>query len=144
MKHSIHIKKLLKITRDVLSAPGELWDQSSLEDKIKLQWFYFPEGIEIAENANRTPKICKLFNLKQTISPYQFPKVTHRNKKLNTHSLQISLPPQETIDTTSSEFWEELRDELGELTDILAKKNPLLLPQFPSLTRGHRSTMIIQ
>ncbi len=55
--------------------------------------------------------------------------MTHRNKKLNTHNLQISLPILEKPDVASLDFWEELREQPNTITHILQKKELLHTPQ---------------
>lgn len=57
----INIVRLLELVKAALLHPGELWKKSDFAEKIKLQWFYFPEGIEIEKTGSRTPKICNLF-----------------------------------------------------------------------------------
>lgn len=66
----INYVHLLGLIRDILKNPGNIWDKADFVTKIKLQWFYFPDGIEFDGKENRTTKICKLFKLKELISSY--------------------------------------------------------------------------
>ncbi len=128
-ENSLNKEQVLKIIREVLSRPGDVWQKLDFEEKLKLQWFYFPDGIEIDTNGSRTVKICKLFKLKELISPYQSPNVTHRNQKSNTKILQLSLPPPNDLDIQGSEFWEGVKEEVMILQDILNKPKDLLTEQ---------------
>ena len=128
--NDIRIEKtgILKILRTVLLEPGNVWERATLEDKIKLQWFYFPGGIEMTKNESRTSKICKLFKLKDLILPNISLVVHHSKSKSNTLNLQIPLwsvlhldiPTDPTLEDPF--FWSELEDELVELTAIVAQK----------------------
>jgi site-specific DNA recombinase len=98
---SLNKEEILRVLRAVLLSPGEVWKKASFENKIKLQWFYFPKGIILTETESRTSKICKFFKLKQAFSPYKSLIVTHRKQKSNTQSWQILLPPEnDPVDTT--------------------------------------------
>ena len=53
----------------VLLNPGKLWEESDLQNKIALQWFFFPKGIVIDGSGVRTPETCRIFKLKQLFTP---------------------------------------------------------------------------
>ena len=120
-KMAIDKAKVLNIVRSIFLSPGELWQNSNLEGKIKLQRFYFPDGIEITKDESRTYKLCRLFKLKQQFLPVFSPMVNHPDRKLNTKNWQIlTIDPKALIDTSFSEISEELLDYEGreELADI--------------------------
>ena len=123
-KTTINYKHLINITRNVLLNPSEIWANANFTEKIKLQWFYFPNGIEFDGIESRTTKICKLFKLKEQISPFQSSNVHHRFSKSNTQNLQISLQYVNdfTTNNTSNHITDDLFWEgLGEEMEILAR-----------------------
>ena len=95
------ISYLFGIIRDVLLDRGEAWERLDVINKIKLQWFYFPQGIEFDGFQSRTTKICRLFKLKESISAYQYCVVNHRFSKSNKGNLQISLRCEDKTDASS-------------------------------------------
>lgn len=114
----INYSHLLGLIGDVLKNPGDVWNKADFTMKIKLQWFYFPEGIEFDGKENRTTKICKLFKLKEHISPLHSYDVPHRFIKSNTGIIQLSLPPDKNLDIESAEFWEGVGEEIKELVAL--------------------------
>lgn len=124
-EEGLNKEEVLKLVREVLTHPGDLWDKADLQGKVKLQWFYFPHGIEIDKNGSRTTKICRLFNLKELISPYQSPKVDHRFQKSNKNFTQISLPSPENLDIESPDYWDEIKEEVTTLKEILSREGNL-------------------
>jgi DNA invertase Pin-like site-specific DNA recombinase len=124
-QRTVNYSHLLTTIRAVSLNPGELWEKAGFKEKIKLQWFYFPYGIEYDGFESRTTKICKLFKLKEQILPYQFQVVDYRDSKLNTSKTQISLPYKLTIDTTTPNriddevFWEEVGGEIEYLANLV-------------------------
>lgn len=114
----INYTKLLGIIRAVLNSPGDVWEEANIDRKIKLQWFYFPHGIEFDGKQSRTTKICKLAKLKTHFSPPQSSNAPHRNKKSNTLNLQISLPSLNNTDMESIEFWQEVGEEIQFLASL--------------------------
>ena len=116
---TINYSHLLSIIRGVLKNPGEIWEEIDFKNKIRLQWFYFPYGIEFDGKESRTTKICKLFKLKEYISPYQSCVVHYPNDKSNTINQQISLPPVNNLDIQNTEFWQELGEEIAYLATLV-------------------------
>lgn len=108
---SINYYSLFAYVKEILKNPGEAWEQASLTNKIKLQWFYFPHGIVFDGVQSRTTKICNLFKLKDAFSTSLSSVVTHSDLKSNTHFSQISLPSPEGAYVQSTEFWEEIKRE---------------------------------
>ena len=54
-------KDIFHRVKGFLLDPGIFWSQLSPEDKLKMQWFEFPEGIIFNGENFRTNKICRLF-----------------------------------------------------------------------------------
>lgn len=117
----INKQVFLDIVRKILLSPGDLWEEAEPEDKIRLQWFYFPNGIKVDQYGSRTPKICSLFKLKEVIGDANSSKVTHRNGKLNITKLQVTLPPEKQPDITSMDFWHQVTEELKPLIPVKGK-----------------------
>lgn len=115
---AINYSKLLSIIRNVLNSPGDVWEEANIERKIKLQWFYFPYGIEFDGMKNRTTKICRLAMIKQHFLPSQSYKAPHRSKKSNTTNLQLTLPPLNNTDIESPEFWQGVGEEIKFLASL--------------------------
>lgn len=123
-KTAINYTYLSGIIRDVLRNPGEVWEKMNFTNKIKLQWFYFPHGIEFDGFESRTTKICKLFSLKEQISPFQSWNVNHPISKSNTQNLQIPLRYVNEVNNTSNTtpndlFWEGVGEEIEALAKIV-------------------------
>ncbi len=87
----INYELLHGLIRKLMFNPGELWENASPDEKVKLQWFYFPKGIEFDGNCSRTSNICILYKLKEFISYSDSHVVTHPNSKSNTSIKQIPL-----------------------------------------------------
>jgi site-specific DNA recombinase len=117
--------RLLSDVRDVLLHPGKAWARANILTKIKLQWFYFPDGVMFDGKKIRTAKICRLFKLKgQIFDPLSY-NVHHLDGKSNTSSLQVPLRYDLSIDNTSSNdvqgelFWKEVGEELEFLASLV-------------------------
>jgi site-specific DNA recombinase len=122
-KTTINYAYLSGIIRDVLRNPGEAWEKADFIKKIRLQWFYFPHGIEFNGKESRTTKMCILFKLKEQISPFQSYVVDYSDFKLNTQNVQIPLQCVGDVRVTDDLFWNELGEEIESLADILTKAN---------------------
>ncbi len=79
---NINYSSLIGIIRNVLQNPGHVWEEADFKNKIKLQWFYFPHGIEFDGKESRTTKICNLFKLKQYFSYPNSPNAEGRRFEL--------------------------------------------------------------
>lgn len=125
----INKEDLLGIVRKALLQPGDLWEKADLAGKIKLQWFYFPNGIEIDKNGSRTHKVCSLFKLKGIILPSLSSNVNHRNQKSNTDNWQILTVCDATVfsrDQQTEEnmsFMLEMVKEISCLGEIIKKSS---------------------
>lgn len=122
---TINYSSLFEIIRDILKKPGDAWEKSNFKNKIKLQWFYFPQGIIFDGKESRTTKICKLLRLKEYFSLPESPLVHHRFSKSNTPNLQISLRYVNDVSNNTSNyitddlFWEGLGEEIIQLSELI-------------------------
>ncbi len=130
-KTTINYGALLEIIRNILKNPGEVWEKADFKNKIKLQWFYFPQGVIFDGKESRTAKICNLFKLKEYFLSFQSHVVNHPNFKSNTSNLQIPLPSKNNLDIQSIEFWQELGEEMQYLASL---KETCVIRKLPSLT----------
>jgi site-specific DNA recombinase len=122
---TIDYTHLLNISRNVLLNPGEAWEKATIEEKIKLQWFYFPHGIEFDGNESRTAKICKLFKQKSKILGYYSFNVHSENKTSNTANWQILRIPESTNASDSSPpLLVDVGEELTKLAAIIQDTPP--------------------
>ncbi|MBS4064734.1 MAG: recombinase family protein [Chitinophagaceae bacterium] len=115
------IEQLIDTARQILRNPSKLWMNADFEEKLYLQNFYFPHGIEIDNNGSRTQKICKLFKLKLENRMGNSHNVHHSNIKSNTVLKQLSLPWQQLIilEQEKSVTFEETIEELSRLHSII-------------------------
>lgn len=67
--NSITDDQIRHVLQLVLLNPGKLWEESNLQNKMALQWFFFPKGIVIDGSGVRTPETCSIFKLKQLFTP---------------------------------------------------------------------------
>jgi site-specific DNA recombinase len=118
------VDSLIDTARNILRKPGELWVNAGFEDKLLLQSFYFPDGIEIDNQGSRTPKICKLFKLKLENDKGNSRNVHHLHKKSNTDFKQLSLPWQKL--KIIQENPEKKVDNIGDVIDELEKVSHIL------------------
>lgn len=86
------INSIISTLRKLILDPAKTWKEADYKNKILLQCFYFPEGIEIDNSGSRTQKICKLFKLKSKFSGAKSRNVRHPIHKSNTAFMQLSLP----------------------------------------------------
>ncbi|MFN8250240.1 MAG: recombinase family protein [Ferruginibacter sp.] len=87
-------KDIVTLIRNIILKPSVVWEQADYESRLRLQWFYFPEGIILDKTGSRTPKICSIFKLNQTILRGVSSNVDFRFSKSNTNIWQLSLPVQ--------------------------------------------------
>lgn len=108
---SIDYVKLLELMRQVLTSPGDVWENANLENKILLQWFYFPKGIEFSKSESRTQAICKFFKPQLANQTLFSANVAHQDTKSNTcfsQVLKIDLAPSEKGELSISELQKAL------------------------------------
>ncbi|MGZ3836539.1 MAG: hypothetical protein ACXVB0_23690, partial [Mucilaginibacter sp.] len=116
----VNIPDLLRYVADVLKYPHLFWKRSSIETRKKLQVFDFPHGVVFDGNNLRTPKVCRLFKLKELIDTCKFPIVNSRIIGNNTLS-DINLPPSSINLFETKVFWQDIADELLKFKVILSE-----------------------
>jgi DNA invertase Pin-like site-specific DNA recombinase len=67
-KVNIDVDEVFSFVEDYLNNPGQVWKNSSLEKKLKLQWFQFPKGVSFDGNNYGTEEISLLFKRKDAFS----------------------------------------------------------------------------
>ena len=116
----VDVPDLLNYVADVLKNPHLFWERSTIEIKRKLQVFDFPNGI-IFDGINlRTPKVCRLFKLKELIDGGKFPGVDLRISEKNTLS-NINLPPYNETIIDTKVYWESITEELLKFKTIISE-----------------------
>lgn len=119
---TINYTNALNIIRDIIISPGEVWQRASFAMKIKLQWFYFPHGIEFDGNESRTTKICNLFKLMEQIAPIKSQVGYYPNSKSNTVFSQIPLQYDSAlINPTKPDelFYSDIGQEIVFLSELI-------------------------
>jgi len=92
-----NLKEMVGFISEFVKNPATIWSKMSLKNKLKLQWFTFPQGI-VYENGNcRTNEISILFKGKKEILESISDRVSSGN--------QISVPKQ---DNTKPEILQQL------------------------------------
>ena len=126
--HPVHDEDfagLLQVAAAYLQNPGEVWAEASFEQKIRLQWFQFPQGVTFDGEKFGTIKICSLFNVNETISPSISSRADSKQLRLNTYSLANNSP----LSKSSKDSWDQIGEELIELKKIFALKGEEKLPE---------------
>lgn len=77
----------LSFTHEFLKRPSETWEKASFNQKLKLQWFYFPQGITLDERKCRTDEICFLFKVKDFFLTHLSSSVPSENRKKYTNKI---------------------------------------------------------
>jgi site-specific DNA recombinase len=113
----IDLDGLMQCTAKVLTEPHTFWENSPLNTKRKLQEFYFPEGIVFDGENCRTPRICFIFKLKETLDSSKFSIVDLRSSGKNTlQTHPFTSLPENMMQT--KEFFGVIAEELALLKDI--------------------------
>lgn len=63
------IDQLIYFTVDFLKNPAEIWEKASFQQKLKFQWFEFPQGVIYENGKFRTKKIASIFKDKNVFLP---------------------------------------------------------------------------
>jgi site-specific DNA recombinase len=110
---------LLDFAAGYLENPGAVWQKASFQQKLELQWFVFPEGVEFGKGIFRTKEVASIFKVKDIFLPSLSSSVPI--KRLNyehttyTKSLTQSIP---------LETWRQFAKELHRLVTILKGPPP--------------------
>ena len=118
----VDIPDLFSYVTEALKNPGKLWLKSSLEDKKRMQVFDFPEGVVFDGKNFRTPKICRLFKLKEQIEGLKLPGVSSASNGKNTLAKTI-LPPYSKKVNCVEISWECVAKDLRLLKRIIQEGN---------------------
>jgi len=122
-EEKVNVENILEFISEFLLSPSTTWEKMSLDTKIKLQWFVFPEGVVFDGTKFRTTKISSLFKLKQFFLP-EWSLTVHRPGIYYKHVKQATSPPLQNKEKVA---WYNIVAELKQLAEIL---NPIedLLP----------------
>jgi DNA invertase Pin-like site-specific DNA recombinase len=120
--------------KDFLLNPVESWKISPPQLKVKLQWFYFPQGIIFDGRICQTNEICNLFKLKNDSFDKEFSRAPSAYKKTNhshvannaeraiLHNESNSILDHQKV-STSDMFLSDIKHELVCLDKIILSNN---------------------
>ncbi|MFB9841111.1 recombinase family protein [Mucilaginibacter ginsenosidivorans] len=114
---NVDVNGLLRSAAKALKQPHSIWQNGNLELKRAWQKFVFPKGLVFDGTNLRTPKICRLFNLKAIFDEQKFSKVTLRDTGKNTLS-GTNLPLSDNIALESKECAASVMTDLLVLREI--------------------------
>ncbi len=66
-EESIDIDEVLSFTEAFIKDPSDIWNNASLDKKLKLQWFQFPKGIVLKNEKFETAEVASIFNIKSIL-----------------------------------------------------------------------------
>lgn len=118
-EEKINVENIHEFISEFLLSPSTTWKKMSLDTKIKLQWFVFPEGVGYDGNKFRTTKISSIFKLKQFFLPelsltVPSPRLYYKHRKsANSPALQ----------NENNIAWHDIVPELKLLAEILDPNN---------------------
>lgn len=114
----INYQMALDYVKEFFVRPDRVWLDAKLEDKIRLQWFYFPEGLQVREYKSKTGDISFHYNAETLFWSALSAKVTLRNRISNRQKPLKSLSTQRQIyphdHTTSSRRLRRGRDQIDD------------------------------
>lgn len=84
----IDIDELVSFAEEYLTKPSSVWRSASLDKKLKLQWFQFPQGIVFNGTNYGTAQVASVFKTKEAFLPPQSSTVDPRRFELLTSALQ--------------------------------------------------------
>ena len=108
------IGALLDFATEYLEKPGSVWGKASFQQKIELQWFVFPSGIEFENGTFRTREIVSIFNVKDAFLPSLSSSVDTKRLKY-----EPSTNSNVVFKTLPLETWQQYAKELSRLVTIL-------------------------
>lgn len=103
----------------LLKSPSEIWEKAPIKWKIRIQEFYFPQGLIFDGEKLQTPEICCLFKVKSSFSRQESTKVDLSKKISNGPDLVASpsnFQSEENYSDTAT--WMRIADELTSLSSI--------------------------
>jgi site-specific DNA recombinase len=108
----------ISFIREFVEHPAKTWKKADIKGKMRLQWFYFPRGVEYDGTNCRTPKICKLFQLKMLFDTNFVGKVNHPGTKCEHSTWSQSPPYEESENVLRDIFWDNIKEEVVQLSEI--------------------------
>lgn len=105
---------IFEFISEFLLSPSATWQKMSIDTKIKLQWFVFPEGVMFDGSKFRTTKISSIFKLKQFFLP-ELSLTVHRPGLYYKHTNPANSPP---LQHENSIAWHDIVPELKALAEI--------------------------
>jgi site-specific DNA recombinase len=114
----IDTESIFKFISEFLLHPSAVWQKMSLNTRIKLQWFVFPEGVLFDGKIFRTTKLSSIFKLKQFFLP-ELSLTVHCPRLYFEHTELANNP---ALPNKDSVVWEDIRDELLRLEEIIHPK----------------------
>jgi site-specific DNA recombinase len=112
--NKVNVENIFEFISEFLLTPSLTWQKMSLEIKIKLQWFVFPEGVILNEDKFRTTKISSLFKLKEFFVSEKSPTV-HYPRLYYEHRNSANSPVLQNLNTNA---WHDIVTELKHLAEI--------------------------
>lgn len=107
-------KALILLAVRFMTSPGDIWQEASFLQKLRLQWFNFPLGVVLDEGKFRTTKMCSIFKLKNDILAQMSYRVPSKEPPLNNPDVPTHEP--------SDSIWWQIESDLVELDSIFNGK----------------------
>ncbi len=85
----VDYNELLNYVEKYLDKPSSVWKDATLDKKLKLQWFQFPQGITLKNNIYGTAEIANVFKTKEAFLPLQSSIVDPSGFEPLTSSVQV-------------------------------------------------------
>jgi DNA invertase Pin-like site-specific DNA recombinase len=124
-ENTIDFTRLLDLMNQLFKNPGELWANADFQDKLKLQWFYFPEGLVFDGENCRITKMCRFFKLKTSDSATLSDEAPHLVAGWNHIALENGKIIRFTFENTDpfelSDFssWKSMAEEIEYLANLI-------------------------
>ena len=111
-----NINSIFDYLNKFIENPFSVWKNLSFENKLKLQWFVFPNGISFDGNELRTSKVSLVFNLNSYFSTIKSNVVHNQKISTDTQKEQITLSSsQEEKDF----YWHQVKIELERFKELV-------------------------
>ncbi|OQP64760.1 hypothetical protein A3860_18550 [Niastella vici] len=120
-KSQVDFDAALNFIREFVEHPAKAWKKADIKRKILLQWFYFPYGVEFDGINCRTPKLCKIFQLKKLLDSNSALKVNLPDIRSNTPFGSQFAYYSDNAFIDQDIFWEEVKEELLRLHELKNK-----------------------
>lgn len=117
--NKVNIPAVFDFVGEFLTTPSTTWEKMSLDTKIKLQWFVFPEGVLFDGKKFRTTKISSIFKLKE-LFPSDKSSIVPTRRLYYKHKDSANSPPFKKVESV---VWTKIKDELLALAEIFDPSN---------------------